>query len=105
MSVMPMLYGGVAYPSVRACCRVLSVDYGRLTRLRRKYVRAQRDPAVAVDWLLGAEPIPLGEPVTMAYRRDVGMGRLRASRHYRRKQRAMARERDLRNRELLDALG
>lgn len=101
---MPMLYGGVAYPSVRSCCRELSVDYAALQRLRRKYLRAQRSPAVAVDWLLGVEPIPLGEPVTMAHRRDTGLSRRRAARHYQRIKRIRAQERARRNRELLESL-
>lgn len=104
MSVTPINHGGVSYPTLRAFCESNAVGYHAMLRLCRKYVRARRDPSVAAAWILG-EAIPVDEPVTMAYRRDTALGRKRAARQYRRSLLRKARDRDARNRELLDALG
>ena len=72
-------YRGESYASLLEFCRRNNVDYDRLTRLRRKYMRAFRDPAVAAAWILGHEALdPANEPRSPVHAHDQRQASLRA---------------------------
>ena len=62
---------GKSYDSMSDFCKKTGIRYGRMFRLCRQYLRAQKDPAVAAKWLLGLEPLNKAkEPKTLIYIKD-----------------------------------
>ncbi len=49
----------------------LDVSYQKARRLCRHYLRASKDPALALAWLTGDESKPMGEPKTDRYYEDL----------------------------------
>ena len=75
-------YRGECYASLRDFCRRNGVDYARMLRLRRRYLRAWEDPAVAAAWILGHEAIDyVNEPKSPVYGRDLEMAYCRSLEH------------------------
>lgn len=64
-------YDGKEYDSLAAACRDLGISYQKLRRLRRHYVRAHKDPAVAIRWCLKLENKSWKKPRTGKYRSDL----------------------------------
>lgn len=78
---------GISYRSISEFCRKKKVSYWKMVRLCRKYVRAQRDPAVAAKWILGYEEINFNrEPKTNSFFRDAEMAKLRNIKNSKRQQ-------------------
>lgn len=51
------IYKGQVYRSMAEACYKLSVSYQKVRRLCRHYVKASKDPAVALEWILtGHDP-------------------------------------------------
>lgn len=70
-------YDGKEYRSMKVLCDALHISNQKLRRLCRHYVRASKDPAVAVRWITGAEPLSPNEPKTFKYEQDLERGRER----------------------------
>ena len=68
---------GVVYRSISEFCRKRKVSYWKMIRLCRKYVRANKDPAVAARWILGLEQIEFNDIKTMFYFKDIELAKLR----------------------------
>ena len=49
------IVNGKEYRSMRVCCAELHISYQKVRRLCRHYVRASKDPSLAVRWCLGSE--------------------------------------------------
>ncbi len=64
-------YEGEVYRSFAEVCKVFHISNQKLRRLCRHYVRASRDPAIAIDWLLGKQPLKANEPKTFKYEQDM----------------------------------
>lgn len=63
-------YDGIEYRSWRDACRCLGINYSNFRRFCRHYVRADKDPAVAVRWCLGLEKRKVREPKTWKFEQD-----------------------------------
>lgn len=48
-------YNDITYRSLSEFSKLNNVSYSALKRLCRNYVRAQKDPKVACDWLTGRQ--------------------------------------------------
>lgn len=73
---IPLIYKGTKYASISDFCRIEGVSYTKLQRLCRTYRRAQGDPTVAIDWLLGEEALdPKTEPRTVQAFRDAQLNK------------------------------
>lgn len=71
---------GVSYRSISEFCRKRKVSYWKMVRLCRKYVRAQKDPALAARWVLKIERCEYGkEPKTFLYVKEKTLGKYRQS--------------------------
>lgn len=46
------VYKGKVYRSMAEACYKLSVSYQKVRRLCRHYVKASKDPAVALEWIM-----------------------------------------------------
>ena len=69
---------GVVYRSISEFCKKRKVNYWKMVRLCRKYVRAQKDPALAARWLLKIEQLNLNiEPKSFIYIREKALGKER----------------------------
>ncbi len=68
-------FDGEEYRSLAEACRVLKVSNQKLRRLCRHYVRAAKNPAVALAWLTGKEKLSPNEPKTFKYEQDLIKGR------------------------------
>lgn len=89
---------GVSYRSISEFCRKRKVSYWKMVRLCRKYVRAQKDPAVAARWLLRIEQINfIREVKTIAYLRDSKMSKLRVTK-------SLFRQKSLKNKKLIETI-
>jgi hypothetical protein len=64
---------------MRVACRELKCSYQKVRRFCRHYVRAQKDPAVAIKWALGLETRSANEQKTWKYQQDLEKGGLRQS--------------------------
>lgn len=64
-------YEGEVYRSYAEVSKALHVSNQKLRRLCRHYVRANKNPAVAIDWLLGKEKLKANEPKTWKYQQDL----------------------------------
>lgn len=64
-------YEGEVYRSFAEVSQKLHISNQKLRRLCRHYVRASKDPAVAIDWLLGKEKLKANEPKTFKYEQDL----------------------------------
>ena len=62
---------GKEYRSMRVCCAELHISYQKVRRLCRHYVRASKDPALAVRWCLGSEVLHSTEQKTWKYLQDL----------------------------------
>ncbi|MBR1612071.1 MAG: hypothetical protein IJ671_00790 [Succinivibrio sp.] len=56
---------------MRVCCEELHISYQKVRRLCRHYVRASKDPALAVRWCLGSEVLHSTEQKTWKYQQDL----------------------------------
>lgn len=65
------IVNGKEYRSMRVCCEELHISYQKVRRLCRHYVRASKDPALAVRWCLGSEVLHSTEQKTWKYRQDL----------------------------------
>lgn len=68
-------FDGAEYRSLAEACKVLKVSNQKLRRLCRHYVRAAKNPAVALAWLTGKEKLSPSEPKTFKYDQDIAKGR------------------------------
>lgn len=73
------IVNGKEYRSMRVACRELKCSYQKVRRLCRHYVRAQKDPAVAIKWALGLEIRSANEQKTWKYQQDLERGSERQS--------------------------
>lgn len=71
------IFDGVAYRSLAEACKALNVSNQKLRRLCRHYVRAAKNPAIALMWLTGKEQLSPFEPKTFKYEQDLEKGRER----------------------------
>ena len=62
---------GKEYRSMRVCCAELHISYQKVRRLCRHYVRASKDPSLAVRWCLGSEVLHSTEQKTWKYLQDL----------------------------------
>ena len=72
-------FEGKTYRSIRVFCKLNGISYQKMCRLRRHYVRAQKNPEVAARWLLGLEEFTPNEVKTAEYERDLELSSLRQS--------------------------
>lgn len=70
-------YSGKVYRSMHELCESLQLSNQKLRRLCRHYVRASKNPVVAVRWMMGDEPLSPTEPKTFKYEQDLERGRVR----------------------------
>lgn len=70
-------FEGVCYRSMAEACKALSVSNQKMRRLCRHYQRAAKNPAVALAWLTGKEPMRANEAKTFKYEQDLAKGRER----------------------------
>lgn len=70
-------YDGKEYRSMKVLCDALHISNQKLRRLCRHYVRASKNPVVAVRWMMGDEPLSPTEPKTFKYEQDLERGRVR----------------------------
>lgn len=63
-------YNGTEYRSWRDACSILCVNYNTFRRYCRHYLRAYKNPAVALDWLLGIDKRKAVEPKTVKWSQD-----------------------------------
>lgn len=70
-------YEGRQYRSMKVLCDALHISNQKLRRLCRHYVRASKDPVVAINWMTGKEPFNPSEPKTFKYEQDLERGRER----------------------------
>lgn len=74
-------YRGQRYKSLKDFSAIHKVSYQKLRRLCRHYKKAQEDPAMACDWLLGRKNLdPRTEVKTVQYYRDLALSRVRHAR-------------------------
>lgn len=66
-----LVFRGLGYRSLRVACEALDVSYQKARRLCRHYLRASKNPALALAWLTGDESKPAGEPRTDRYYEDL----------------------------------
>lgn len=45
-------YNGEIYRSMNEACKALGISYQKVRRICRHYVKASKDPAVAIEWIL-----------------------------------------------------
>jgi hypothetical protein len=64
------IYCDTEYRSLRQACDSLRISYLRVKRLCRHYVRAHRDPTLAIEWIITDTKIPKSEPKTAKYYHD-----------------------------------
>lgn len=64
-------YEGEVYRSYAEASKALHISNQKLRRLCRHYVRANKNPAVAIDWLLGKEKLKANELKTWKYQQDL----------------------------------
>lgn len=74
------IFQGKEYQSLSKACADFKVSYQKARRLCRHYVRANKDPAVALKWILGIEKLSHLEPKTFKYQQDLECGRERQER-------------------------
>lgn len=65
------IVNGKEYRSMRVCCAELHISYQKVRRLCRHYVRASKDPSLAVRWCLGSEVLHSTEQKTWKYQQDL----------------------------------
>ena len=70
-------YRGKDYTNLAECCEALGISYQKAKRLCRHYVRAERDPAVAISWCLGSEKRSKDEKKTDKFFVDSEKGKQR----------------------------
>ena len=63
------IYKGQVYRSMSEACSKLKVSYQKVRRLCRHYVKASKDPAVALEWILTGHD-PCLEVKTFKYQDD-----------------------------------
>ena len=69
ITMIKIIYSDTEYRSLREACGALNISYLKVKRLCRHYVRAHRDPTLAIEWMLG-DHIPKSEPKTSTYYHD-----------------------------------
>ncbi len=69
-----IVFNGAEYRSLSKACKELKISYQKLRRLCRHYVRASKNPAVALAWLTGEEKLSVNEPKTYKYSQDLERG-------------------------------
>ena len=74
------IFQGKEYQSLSKACIDLKISYQKARRLCRHYVRANKDPAVALKWMLGFEKLSHFEQKTFKYQQDLECGRERQER-------------------------
>ena len=67
-------YGGIEYRSLAECCKAVKVSYQKVRRLCRHYVRASKNPALAVSWCTGEVVLAGTETKTEKYKIDLARG-------------------------------
>lgn len=67
-------YGGVEYRSLAECCKAVKISYQKVRRLCRHYVRASKNPALAVSWCTGEVVLAGTETKTEKYKIDLARG-------------------------------
>ena len=67
-------YKGVEYRSLAECCKAVKVSYQKVRRLCRHYVRASKNPALAVAWCTGEVVLAGTETKTEKYKIDLARG-------------------------------
>lgn len=77
--MMAFSYGGRDWRSLRECCAAVGVSYQKARRLCRHYVRAGRDPALAIKWCVEGRVPPM-EQKSFKWGQDAERG---AERHCR----------------------
>lgn len=83
-------FEGREFSSGRQFCREFQLSYWRWCRIRRHYLRARRDPAIAALWMLTS--IPHGEAVTLNAERGRLFGRMRTQEYRLRKRNQLKRK-------------
>jgi hypothetical protein len=78
------IYNQVEYRSLRECCKALKISYSKARRLTRHYIRASKEPVLAVDWIIKGK-IPFNEPKTYKYKDDLIVSEERYARFLERK--------------------
>lgn len=73
-------YNDVEYRSLSECCKELKISYQKVRRLCRHYVRASKDPALAVAWCTGEMRLSALEPKTWKYQQDLEKAAIRQER-------------------------
>ena len=69
---------GKSYDSMSDFCKRTGIPYHKMRRLCRIYRRANKDPAVAAEWLLGLKPLNKAkEAKTETFIRDKSLSRIR----------------------------
>ena len=74
------VYHGFEYRSLSHCCKALKISYQKVRRLCRHYIRASRDPALAVAWCTGETRLSPSEAKTVKYRQDLELAAIRQER-------------------------
>ena len=67
-------YGGIEYRSLAECCKAVKISYQKVRRLCRHYVRASKNPALAVSWCTGEVVLVSTETKTEKYKIDLARG-------------------------------
>ena len=65
------VFNGIQYRSLKEFCLMFNLSYSKARRLCRHYIRANKDPVVAIKWLLGIEKRSYSEPKTQMYFHDL----------------------------------
>jgi len=78
-------YRETEYRSLAECCKSLKISYQKVRRFCRHYVRANRNPALAVSWCLGEAKLSPFEPKSFKYEQDLERGQDRQERFLERK--------------------
>ncbi len=65
------VYKNVEYRSMAQCCKSLQISYQKVRRLCRHYVRASKNPALAVAWCTGEQRLSVFETKTWKYQQDL----------------------------------
>lgn len=68
------IYKDIEYRSMAQCCKSLKISYQKVRRLCRHYVRASKDPALAVAWCTGEKRLSALETKTWKYQQDLEKG-------------------------------
>ena len=68
------IYKQTEFRSLAECCKSLKISYQKVRRFCRHYVKASRDPAVAVAWCTGEQKLSPFETKTFKYEQDLEKG-------------------------------